>query len=223
MGIPKHVFQIRIGFNSTKHYILMNTIESFMQLNTTYEFNLITNFDQLDEFIKTECSEVVKETYAKIKEPDSKIEFCKYLILYEHGGIYLDTSVDFLNLELDSVLNKKDGGVVVRSSEPNLYLNTFMAFSSNHPILERTIGLIIKYINNDTFSESLDYTIGDYDAEKVSGISAFSRAVKIEHFNSYNKNLVWNSVKPDEVLKFNGRTAPYRLFGSWAAFVESAK
>jgi mannosyltransferase OCH1-like enzyme len=223
MTIPKQVFQICIGFNSTKNYILMNKIESFMQLNPNCEFNLITSFDQLDEFIISQCSVTAQQAYAQIKESYSKIEFCKYLILYEHGGVYLDASVDFISLELDPILCTEDRGIVIRSPEENVYSNTFMAFCPNHPILERTIGLMIKYIKNGTFSESLDYTIGDDHSKSESAISAFSKAVKIEHFNVYNKNLIWNYVKEDEVLKFTNRASPYRLFGSWTKFIESGK
>jgi hypothetical protein len=223
MAIPKQVFQICIGFNSTKNYILMNKIESFMQVNPNCEFNLITCFEQLDEFIRSQCSVTAQQAYAQIKESYSKLEFCKYLILYEHGGVYMDASVDFIKLELDPILLAEDRGIVIRSPEENVYSNTFMAFSPNHPILERTIGLMIKYIKNGTFSESLDYIIGDDDAKNVSGISAFSKAVKIEHFNVYNKNLVWNSVKNDDVLTFTNRASPYRLFGSWTKFIESGK
>jgi hypothetical protein len=223
MAIPKQVFQICIGFNSDKNYILMNKIENFMQLNPNCEFNLITNYEQLDEFIRSECSFSAQEAYSRIKESYSKIEFCKYLILYEHGGVYLDASVDFINLELDPILSADDRGVVIRALETNLYSNTFMAFCPNHPILERTIGLMIKYINNETFSESLDYTIGEEDPKNESGISAFSKAVKIEHFNIYNKNLIWSRLKPDDVLTFNNRALPYRLFGSWTKFIESGK
>jgi mannosyltransferase OCH1-like enzyme len=223
MGIPEQVFQICIGFNSDKNYILMNKIENFMQINPNCEFNLITNYEQLDEFIRSECSPSVQEAYSRIKDSYSKIEFCKYLILYEQGGIYLDASADFINLELDPILRTEDRGIIIRASETNLYSNAFMAFCPNHPILERTIGLMIKYINNETFSESLDYTIGDEDSKNESGISAFSKAVKIEHFNIYNKNLIWNRVKPDDVLTFNNRALPYRLFGSWTKFIESGK
>jgi len=223
MAIPKQVFQICIGFNSTKNYILMNKIESFMQVNPNCEFNLITCFEQLDEFIRSQCSVTAQQAYAQIKESYSKLEFCKYLILYEHGGVYMDASVDFISLELDPILLAEDCGIIIRSPEENVYSNTFMAFSPNHPILERTIGLMIKYIKNGTFSESLDYIIGHDETKNVSGISAFSKAVKIEHFNAYNKNMFWKSVKSDEVLKFTNRASPYRLFGSWAAFIESGK
>ena len=223
MAIPKQVFQICIGFDSSKNSILTNKIESFMQLNPNCEFNLITKFEQLDEFIEMECSPSVQEAYSQIKESLSKLEFCKYLILYEHGGVYLDASVDFIKLELDPILRSEDRGIIIRSSEENIYSNTFMAFSPNHPILERTIGLMIKYIKNGTFSECLDYIIGEDESKNESAISAFSKAVKIEHFNVYNRNLIWKYAKPDNVFNFISRACAYRLFGSWSKFIESGK
>jgi hypothetical protein len=59
------------------------------------------------------------------------------------------------------------------------------------------------------------------EPKNVSGISTFSKAVKIEHFNVYNRNLIWKYVKPDNVLKFISRECSYRLFGSWSKFIES--
>ena len=194
-----------------------------MQVNPNCEFHLITCFEQLDEFVKSECSVEAQHAYAQIEESYSKIEFCKYLILYEHGGLYLDASVDFISLELDPILCTEDRGIIIRSPEENVYSNTFMAFSPNHPILERTIGLMIKYIKNGTFSECLDYIIGHDEAKNVSGISAFSKAVKIEHFNVYNRNLIWKYAKPDNVFNFISRACAYRLFGSWSKFIESGK
>jgi mannosyltransferase OCH1-like enzyme len=203
MGIPKQIFQICIGFDNTKHYLFINKVERFIELNPHYEYNMITSFAQLDEFVKTHCNQEIQFAYKKINESDAKVEFCKYLILYEYGGAFIDKDADFTNIDLDSLLEKDDGGIVIRSS------NAFMAFSANHGILERTIRLIIKYIKNGTFSEvnSLSQTL-------------YSKAVKIEHFNIYNENVSWNH---DEVLSFVNRDLTYRLFGTWSDFINSWK
>lgn len=212
MGIPKQIFQICIGFDNTKHYLFLNKVEHFIELNPHYEYNMITSFAQLDEFIKIHCNEEIRSAYKKIKESDAKVEFCKYLILYEYGGVFIDKETDFTNIDLDSVLERDDGGIVIRSERVNEYSNAFMAFSVNHGILERTIQLIIKYTKRDTFSDSDDISRALY-----------SKAVKIEHFNIYNKNVFWNSLKPDDVLNFTNRDLTYRLFGNWSAFINSWK
>lgn len=210
MGIPKQIFQICIGFDRTKHYLLLNKIEHFLGLNPHYEYNMITSFAQLDEFIKTKCNEIVRIAYKNLDDSESKIEFCKYLILYEHGGLFIDTTLDFTNIDLDSVLEKNDGGIVIRSEEINAYSNSFMAFSEHHGILERTIKLMLKYAIKDR-------SVCDTSR------ALYSKAVKIEHFNIYNKNVFWNSVKSDEVLSFDDRDLTYRLFGNWSTFVDSWK
>jgi mannosyltransferase OCH1-like enzyme len=209
MGIPKQIFQICIGFDNTKHYLFLNKVEHFIELNPHYEYNMITSFAQLDEFVKTHCSEEIRSAYKKIKESDAKVEFCKYLILHEYGGVFIDKDADFTNIDLDSVLERDDGGIVIRSERVNEYSNAFMAFSANHSILERTIKLIMKYISKEAFSD-------------ISS-SVYSKAVKIEHFNVYNKNVFWNSVKSDDVLSFENRDSTYRLFGNWLAFINSWK
>lgn len=202
MGIPKQIFQICIGFDNTKHYLFLNKVEHFIELNPHYEYNMITSFAQLDEFVKMHCSEEIRSSYKKIKESDAKVEFCKYLILHEYGGVFIDKDADFTNLDLDSVLERDDGGIVIRSS------TAFMAFSAGHGILERMIKLCLKYISKEAFSDAG---------------SLYSKAVKIEHFNVYNKNVFWNSLKPDDVLSFLDRDLTYRLFGNWSAFINSWK
>jgi mannosyltransferase OCH1-like enzyme len=149
------------------------------------------------------CSEEIQIAYKKIIDSDAKVEFCKYLILYEYGGVFIDKDTEFTNIDLDSVLEKHDGGIVIRSSS-----NAFMAFSAGHGILERMIKLCLKYISKDAFSD-----MG----------SLYSKAVKIEHFNVYNKNVFWNSVKSDDILSFSDRDLTYRLFGNWSAFINSWK
>lgn len=209
MGIPKQIFQICIGFDNTKHYLFLNKVEHFIELNPHYEYNMITSFVQLDKFIKMHCNREIQIAYNKIKNSDLKVEFCKYLILYEYGGVFIDKEPDFTNIDLDSVLERDDGGIVIRSEHVNMYSNAFMAFSPSHGILERTIKLIMKYISKEAFSD-INQTL-------------YSRAVKIEHFNVYNKNVFWNSLKPDDVLNFTNRDLTYRLFGNWSTFINSWK
>jgi mannosyltransferase OCH1-like enzyme len=221
MGIPKQIFQICIGFNSVKNYLLVDKINRFSQLNPDYEFNLIASFNELDDFVQNHCPETIKRVYFQIKELDSKVEFCKYAILYEYGGIFIDASLDFSLFNLDTLLLKKDEALIVKSSIPNTYHTEVMAFIPGHSILEKMIKLMIKYIKTDMFSENSGYTI-ESPIQKNAGSDLFSKAIKITHFLTYNKNIEWSSIEVDQVFNFTNRDMKYRLFGSWTALLESA-
>jgi mannosyltransferase OCH1-like enzyme len=201
--IPTTVFQIFIGFDNRIHYLLQDKIHRFFRENIFYEHVFITNEDQMNAFIEEKGNELLMTCYLKLDNIYSKIEFFKYLVLYEYGGIYLDISKT-TNMRLDDFISEGDSAIISASETKGMYCNDILFFEKNHPILERVLGLIMKYVNENTYNGDFEETVGQ---------KLFSKAVRISHFIEYNENVDLSKLKKDVELRFNNPQMKYRIFG----------
>lgn len=201
--IPKTVFQIFIGFDNRIHYLLQDKMHRFFNENYFYEHVFITNEDQMIAFIEEKGNEILMKCYLKLDDIYSKIEFFKYLVLYEYGGIYLDVSKT-TKTKLDDFIAENDSAILSLSETNGMYCTDVMMFEEKHPILERVIGLIIKYVNENTYNGDFDETVGQ---------KLFSKAMRIGHFIEYNENMDLSKVKKHSELRFLRPQFKYRICG----------
>ena len=201
--IPTTVFQIFIGFDNRIHYLLQDKIHRFFRENIFYEHVFITNEDQMKAFIEEKGNELLMTCYLKLDNIYSKIEFFKYLVLYEYGGIYLDISKT-TNMRLDDFISEGDSAIISASETKGMYCTDVLFFEKNHPILERVLGLIIKYVNENTYNGDFEETVGQ---------KLFSKAVRISHFIEYNENVDLSKLKKHSELRFLRPHCKYRIFG----------
>jgi len=201
--IPTTVFQIFIGFDNRIHHLLQDKIHRFFRENLFYEHVFITNEEQMNAFIEEKGNKVLMNCYLKLDNIYSKIELFKYLVLYEYGGIYLDISKT-TNMRLDDFITEGDSAIISASETKGLYCNDILFFEKNHPILERVLSLIIKYVNENTYNGDFEETVGQ---------KLFSKAVRIGHFIEYNENVDLTKVKKYSELRFLRPHYKYRILG----------
>lgn len=201
--ITKTVFQICIGFNERKHYLLMDKIHRFIQENMFYEHVFVTNEDQMIAFIEEKWNQIYMDCYEKLETIKAKVELFKYLVLYEYGGIYLDIS-KITRTKLDDFIEENDSAILSVSKTPGMYCTDAMMFEAKHPILERALSLIVKYVNENTYNGDFEETVGQ---------KLFSKAVRIGHFIEYNGNIDLSKVKKDGELRFTNPEMKYRIYG----------
>jgi len=201
--IPTTVFQIFIGFDNRIHFLLQDKIHKFFRENLFYEHVFITNEEQMIAFIEEKGNKIIMDCYNKLDNIYSKIELFKYLVLYEYGGIYLDIHKT-TKTRLDDFILESDSAIISASETAGLYCTDVMFFEKNHPILERVLCLIIKYVNENTYNGDFDETVG----QKV-----FSKAVRIGHFIEYNENVDLSKVKKYSELRFSKPQMKYRICG----------
>lgn len=201
--IPKTVFQIFIGFDDRKHYLLQDKFHRFFQENPFYEHVFITHEDQMIAFIQEKGNDMLMNCYHKLDDIYSKMEFFKYLVLYEYGGIYLDISKT-TKMKLDDFIAENDSGILTASEHSGMYCNDIMMFEEKHPILERVLKLIIKYVDENRYNGNFEETVGQ---------KLFSKAVRIMHFIEYNETVDLSKVKKYSELRFTNPRLKYRIFG----------
>jgi mannosyltransferase OCH1-like enzyme len=201
--ITKTVFQICIGFDNRKQYLLQDNIRRFIQENAFYEHVFVTDEEQMIAFIEEKGSEIYMDCYDKLDTIEAKVEFFKYLVLYEYGGVYLDISKTAKS-KLDDFIEENDSAIVSVSEIPGIYCTDVMMFEAKHPILERVLTLIIKYVSENTYNGDFSETVGQ---------KLFSKAVRIGHFSEYNGNVDLSKVKKDGELRFTNSALKYRIYG----------
>jgi hypothetical protein len=175
----------------------------FFQENMFYEHVFVTNEEQMIAFIEEKGNEIFMECYDKLETIEAKIEFFKYLVLYEYGGIYLDVS-RITRRKLDDFIEENDSAILSVSETSGLFCTDLMMFEAKHPILERVLTLIIKYVRENAYN-------GDF-AETV-GQKLFYKAVRIGHFIEYNKNIDLSKIEKDSEMRFTSPGMKYRIYG----------
>lgn len=201
--IPTTVFQIFIGFDYRIHHLLQDKIHRFFRENLFYEHVFITHEEQMIAFILEKGNELLMTCYLKLETIEAKVEFVKYLILYVYGGIYLDI-YKTTNMRMDDFITEGDSAILSASETKGLYCTDVLFFEKNHPILERVLGLIVKYVNENRYNGDFEETVGQ---------KLFSKAVRIGHFIEYNENVDLTKVKKYTEMRFTRPQYKYRIFG----------
>ena len=107
-GIPKIIHQIYFNVDQKLPSILEENVQRIMALNPGWEHRLYDEGDIID-FIASTYGRRVLDYYSRINEKygASRADLFRYLMMYKHGGVYLDVKAS-LERPLDSVLLTDD-------------------------------------------------------------------------------------------------------------------
>ncbi|MFS8159754.1 MAG: glycosyltransferase family 32 protein, partial [Candidatus Roizmanbacteria bacterium] len=141
--IPKRIMQTNEYNKIPKD--MHKTIESILALNPEYEYHYFDD-QAATAFINQEYGPRVIESYNDLIPGAYKADFFRYLYLYKHGGIYIDTGMVALKpfRELiqptDEFIAPEDNG-----DQGSIY-NAFMCAIPQHPIIAKAIRLCLANI-----------------------------------------------------------------------------
>ncbi len=173
--IPKIVHQIWIGESAPfkVHQMYMDTCKKIYKDND-WEYRVWTNkditrrnFPKTYDYIK-EVIEIGKAMRSINKKYAQIADLMRLEILYSHGGLYLDTTIECVNpilLEKDDkfvVSNEcKKNGFKCKGKEGLYVSNSFIASVPKHPILRSMLSK--KVLNKiDYFSPRINVQTGPY-------------------------------------------------------------
>lgn len=94
MQIPKVIHQIWFQGKSSIPPDLIEYHNSWIHYNPDYNV-IVWDKTKIESLIDT-CEPWIKETYYSYDKMIQKIDFAKYVILYNHGGIYMDMDIKCL-------------------------------------------------------------------------------------------------------------------------------
>lgn len=105
--IPKTIWQIGMQeYEDLPSYIKM-CAESWQDSNPSWTYRYMTNSDAYD-FIKNNYGNEYARLYLKAKIPMCQADFWRYLVLHQHGGVYVDLDMlcmspieEWFNLDTD--------------------------------------------------------------------------------------------------------------------------
>lgn len=148
-----------------------------MSLNPGYDYKLFDDND-IDKFVNENFPGEIADCYNKLNIIVAKTDFWRYLILYKNGGVYLDMDSS-IQISIDSFTSDQDEAII-SAEGPDLFLQWALMFNKGHPILKRTIDLIVDNIKNNNYPNYI---------HKMTGPTVFTQAIRSIHQENFNENI----------------------------------
>jgi mannosyltransferase OCH1-like enzyme len=167
-----------------------------------YEYRFFLDED-MDNFVEENYPGEIWECYSRLNIIVAKADFWRYLILYKHGGIYLDMD-SCINKPLDELINDDDDAIITAEGNPDLFVQWALMFKAGHPILKIVIDLVVDNIKNNKYPN---------DIHKMTGPSVFTEAIQILHSNIYKERIIHANIKQGTDITYNKNDVKYRIFG----------
>jgi mannosyltransferase OCH1-like enzyme len=198
--IDKNIFQS--WYTTSLHPSVKNKIEYYRNLNPEYKYHLFTD-DDMDIFVNNNFEGEIADTYNKLNIIVAKVDFWRYLILYKYGGVYLDMDSS-IEKPLNELIKEEDEAIITAEGNPNLYVQWALIFSKEHPILKKTIELVVDNIKNNKYLN---------DIHKMTGPTVYSKAINEVHKEIYGDIIEHKEIKRETDITFRNDKFSYRLFG----------
>ena len=198
--IEKNIFQT--WHTKTLPSIIQKKIQIFRDINPEYQYHLCLDSD-MDAFVNEHFPGEISECYNRLNIIVAKADFWRYLVLYKYGGIYLDID-SCINCPLSSIITDTDSAVITAENNPGMFVQWMLCFQSGHPILKRTIDLIVRNIQTPRFPN---------DIHRMTGPTVYSEAINDCFVRMYGHHIP-QRISPDTNHALETiEGAKYRLFG----------
>jgi mannosyltransferase OCH1-like enzyme len=194
LKIPKKIFQVYLDKNIPPK--IQKNIDMFKELNKDWEYKLF-NEEEIIEYIQQNFPEYLS-IYLKISPeyPAARCDFFRYLIIYNEGGVYLD-SKSIINKPLSSIIHQYDEYILIyvgRSDfnfiekmldiKCNEFIQWFICSIPKHPFLYNVIKNVIYNIQNSNKKEF------SYDIFKVTGPIIYTNSI-CELLGKYKSRIMY--------------------------------
>jgi mannosyltransferase OCH1-like enzyme len=198
--IEKNIFQS--WYTANLHPLLQMKIDSFKRMNPEYRYHFY-NDDDIDNFVNEHFKGEIAECYNKLNIIVAKVDFWRYLVLYKYGGVYLDMDSS-IEQPLRHLINDDDEAIITAEGNPNLYVQWALIFSKEHPILKRTIELIVGNIKHNHYPDNIHETTGP---------GVYSKAINEIHVERFKKKINHGSIDKNTDIIYKSKITSYRLYG----------
>jgi mannosyltransferase OCH1-like enzyme len=192
--IEKNIFQTW----STRelHPEVQTIIDTFLQMNPEYTHHLYTD-QEMDDFVNKTYPGPIADCYNRLQIMVAKADFWRYLVLYKYGGIYLDMDSSIVR-PLSGWIREEDEAIITAEGNPDLFVQWALVFKKGHPVLKKTMELIVENIQQNRFPN---------DIHKMTGPTVFTRAIQevigVPH-RYINRNTDATFIKNDAKVRVYG-------------------
>ena len=132
MVIPKNIYQ---SWHTKKMHskVQEHVIDVLKKNNPDYTHEIYTD-EEIDKYVHDNFDGEIVECYDKIDIIVAKVDFWRYLILYNQGGIYLDIDSS-INKPIKDFIKEDDEAFITRESGDKFYAQWALFFAKEHPIM----------------------------------------------------------------------------------------
>lgn len=198
--IPKNIFQSWI--TKDLHPTIQDKVNEMLELNPTYKHKIYTDLE-ISEFVNTNYPGKISECFNRLTIPVAKVDFWRYLVLYKHGGVYVDLDSS-INISLDDFIRDDDEAIITAETNPNTYVQWALMFNKEHPILKNVIDLIVDNIENNSYPN---------DILNMTGPQVYSKGIIKTHKDLFDEELNFKSISRDTDITYKKNEISYRIFG----------
>jgi mannosyltransferase OCH1-like enzyme len=200
--IEKNIFQS--WYTRDLHPRVQEEVDKCKQANPEYSYHLYTD-EEMDEFVNEYYPGEIAECYHLLNIIVAKVDFWRYLVLYKYGGVYLDMDSSIVE-PLRLLIKEEDEAIITAEGNPYLYVQWALIFSKGHPILKRTIDLIV---------ENIRYNLHPNDIHKMTGPSVYSRAINEIHMQYFQGQIIPHKQinKTTDITYRSSNNISYRVYG----------
>lgn len=180
MPIPKVIYQSWKHSEKDLHPVLRQHRENMKYINPDYVYCLFTD-REMDIWVYENFAHVpdIVECYDQLNIMVARVDFWRYLVLYKNGGVYVDMDSE-ITLPLSGLIRPEDQAIISMEGCPTSYVQWALIFEANHPILARTIEIVVDNIKNNRYPGEID---------NMTGPTAYTRAIN-EFARSVGFNLI---------------------------------
>ena len=122
--IPKIIY--RSWKTQNFHPKIYKQIKKMLDLNKDYDQVIYTD-EQINDYVLSNYDSEVYKAFNKLTVMTAKVDFWRYLILYQKGGIYLDID-STINSKISTFLNEDDDALITAETNPELFVQWSLFF-----------------------------------------------------------------------------------------------
>ena len=192
---------------------VQDKIDNFKAMNPEYKYHLYLD-EEIDKFVNDNYPGDIADAYNKLNIIVAKVDFWRYLVLYKYGGVYLDIDSNIVK-PLNKLIKDEDEAIITSEAHMHIdadthtsyvcYVQWALIFKKGHPILKKTVDMIVDNIKTNRYPENI---------HGMTGPTVFTGAVNAIHKELFNEDAPhWaiNDKPIDQTFSKDGIS--YRLFG----------
>ena len=172
LKIPKNIYQT--WYTRDLHPSIEHKITRLRLANPSYKYILFID-DEMNAYVQNNFGPDIVSAYNRLNIITAKADFWRYLLLFKEGGIYLDMDGAVVG-SLDDLLESTDEAVISEEIHRPFFIQWGLVFRAGHPILRRTIELVLRNIHRNTARS----------VHSLTGPTVFSEAIHSLYYSNYH-------------------------------------
>ncbi len=186
--IPKKIY--RSWFTQNLPNKVEKEINKLKKVNPSYEHIIYTD-SQIEDYVNSNFDKEIKTAFNSLQHIVPKVDFWRYLIIFQNGGIYLDIDSS-INKPIDEIIQENNDGIITSESNNNQqFVQWSLIFKKEHPLLQKTIDYVTENILKNKYP---NYLTEPSELIKLTASGPFTNAVEFLFKEYMNQKIDWEQI-----------------------------